>query len=52
MLHEATHYEDGAGTRDHEYGRDKARELARNDPKGAQNNADSYEYYAETTPRL
>jgi len=58
VLHEATHYEDGAGTRDQKfgdgkaYGRDTARELARVDPERAQNNADNYEYHAETTPRL
>ncbi len=50
ILHETSHFWDAASTDDHAYGRPKCRELARTDPKKAQENADNYEYWMETLP--
>lgn len=40
------------GTKNHEYGQDDCRELARVNPADAITNADSYQYFAENDPPL
>lgn len=52
LIHEMSHFTVVAGTDDHAYGQAAARNLARNDPKRAVDNADSHEYFAENTPNL
>ena len=49
IVHEASHYKDTADTDDHVYGRADARALAAEHPEKAVSNADSYEYFCETT---
>jgi len=50
ILHELTHFNEVAGTDDLAYGAVSVANLARNNPAGAVNNADSIEYFAENTP--
>jgi type VI secretion system secreted protein VgrG len=47
LTHEMSHFSDVGGTDDHQYGTSGCKELAKNDPDLAQNNADSFEYYVE-----
>jgi peptidyl-Lys metalloendopeptidase len=47
IVHEASHYDAGGGTDDHEYGEVPALDLAKDDPEKARNNADNIEYYCE-----
>lgn len=49
LLHEASHL--AAGTGDHAYGQEAALILAKADPARAAENADNYEYFAESLPR-
>lgn len=46
------HFSATAGASDHVYKQDKCRELARNNPDLAVNNAESHEYIAENAPGL
>jgi len=48
LIHELSHFDDICGTRDHAYGTTNCRNLARNNPAQAVNNADNYEYYCES----
>lgn len=52
FVHEMSHFNVVAGTKDHVYGQNNARNLARSNPATAINNADSHEYFAENTPPL
>jgi peptidyl-Lys metalloendopeptidase len=52
FVHEMSHFYVVAGTKDHVYGQNGARQLARTDPNRAIQNADSHEYFAENTPAL
>ncbi len=47
IVHEMTHFYAVAGTADVVYGVDGCHDLARNDPDGAVENADSYAYFCE-----
>jgi uncharacterized Zn-binding protein involved in type VI secretion len=47
ILHATSHYVAGGDTDDHVYGRSDAKQLAKDDPDKAQNNADNMEYWAE-----
>ena len=49
ILHEMSHL--ALGTRDHAYQPARVEALAKDDPRAAQMNADSYEYFAEFLPR-
>ena len=49
ILHEMSHL--ALGTRDHAYQPRGVQALAKDDPRAAQMNADSYEYFAEFLPR-
>jgi len=59
LVHESSHFWDGANTGDTGgswwpwstvYGRGSARQLAKQSPSGARQNADNVEYFAETSP--
>ena len=52
LLHEMSHFDIVAGTDDHVYGQQGAAEMARTAPQRAVNNADSHEYFGETSPPL
>lgn len=52
LIHEMSHFTVVAGTGDHAYGQTAARNLAKNNPKQAVDNADNHEYFAENTPAL
>ncbi|MFZ5548743.1 MAG: M35 family metallo-endopeptidase [Pseudomonadota bacterium] len=52
LIHEMSHFTVVAGTDDHAYGQVAARNLAKNNPKQAVDNADNHEYFAENTPAL
>ena len=52
LIHEASHFTQNAGTKDHVYGQDDCKLLAQNDPDTAVDNADSHEYFAENDPAL
>ena len=52
LIHEMSHFNVVAGTDDHVYGKTNCRDLAKNNPNDALNNADSHEYFAENTPAL
>ncbi|MBC9176135.1 M35 family metallo-endopeptidase [Pseudoroseomonas ludipueritiae] len=47
IIHELTHQESVGGTKDVEYGQEKAKAMAQNNPSQARRNADNYQYYAE-----
>ncbi len=49
IVHEMSHL--ALGTRDHAYQPARVEALAKDDPRAAQMNADSYEYFAEFLPR-
>jgi peptidyl-Lys metalloendopeptidase len=51
LLHELSHFDVVAATDDHVYGQAGAADMARSAPQRAINNADSYEYFGENTPR-
>jgi len=52
LVHETSHFNVVAGTDDHVYGQAACRQLARNNPTDAIDNADTHEYFAENTPVL
>jgi peptidyl-Lys metalloendopeptidase len=52
LIHELSHFTILAGTDDHVYGEDKAKQLAITTPEKTLNNADNHEYFAENTPHL
>ena len=52
LVHEMSHFPMTAGTDDHVYGQTAARQLAKDHPNDAVDNADSHEYFAENTPAL
>lgn len=52
ILHETSHFNVVASTDDHIYGQVGCRDLAKNTPDDAIDNADSHEYFAENTPAL
>jgi hypothetical protein len=51
LVHEMSHFDAVAGTKDHVYGTDKALRLARQDPVKALTNADNIEFYCEFVAR-
>ncbi|KAF9265889.1 peptidyl-Lys metalloendopeptidase [Marasmius fiardii PR-910] len=52
LIHEASHFNEVAGTDDVVYGQSAARSLASSSPAQAITNADSHEYFAENNPVL
>lgn len=50
LIHELSHFYNVADTDDHVYGSSGVQSMARNSPNRAVNNADSFEYFAETAP--
>lgn len=50
IIHEISHFNVVAGTRDYAYGQYNAKNLAVSNPNTAVRNADSHEYFAENTP--
>lgn len=47
MIHELSHFSDVAGTDDHAYGLEEAKNLAKKNKTKAATNADNFEYYVE-----
>ena len=52
LIHEVSHFDAVAGTRDHAYMHSGAQNLANNNPNKAIANADNYEYFAENNAWL
>jgi len=52
LVHEMTHFADVGKTQDHAYGTTACQNLATTSPAKAVNNADNYEYYAESCPPI
>jgi peptidyl-Lys metalloendopeptidase len=52
LVHEVSHFSVVAGTDDHAYGPEDAKNLAKNSPEKAINNAENYDYFAENNPNL
>jgi peptidyl-Lys metalloendopeptidase len=50
LIHEVSHFDDGANTDDHKYGVEKCKKLADDEPEKARMNADTYEYFCECLP--
>jgi peptidyl-Lys metalloendopeptidase len=50
LVHETSHFNVVAGTKDNAYGQSAAKSLARSNPTKAVANADSHEYFAENNP--
>jgi len=48
LVHESSHFTVNGGTDDHAYGQTAAKQLARSSPSNAVDNADNYEYFAES----
>ncbi|GIE78012.1 peptidase M35 [Actinoplanes philippinensis] len=48
LIHESSHFTVNGGTDDHAYGQTAARQLAASNPANAVDNADNYEYFAES----
>jgi len=48
LVHESSHFTVNGGTDDHAYGQTAAKQLARSNPTNAVDNADNYEYFAES----
>jgi peptidyl-Lys metalloendopeptidase len=48
LVHESSHFTVNGGTDDHAYGQTAAKQLARTNPSNAVDNADNYEYFAES----
>jgi peptidyl-Lys metalloendopeptidase len=48
LIHESSHFTVNGGTDDHVYGQSAAKQLARSNPANAVDNADNYEYFAES----
>ncbi|MEU8665075.1 M35 family metallo-endopeptidase [Actinoplanes philippinensis] len=48
LIHESSHFTVNGGTDDHAYGQTAARQLAASSPANAVDNADNYEYFAES----
>lgn len=51
LIHEMSHFSNVAATQDYTYGTTNCRNLARNNPGQAVNNADNYCYYTDSCPR-
>ncbi|TFK19572.1 zincin [Coprinopsis marcescibilis] len=49
IIHEASHFTNNGGTQDHTYGQSGCKQLAKDSPDSAVENADSHEYYTENT---
>ena len=48
LVHESSHFTVNGGTDDHVYGQTAAKQLAKSNPANAVDNADNYEYFAES----
>jgi peptidyl-Lys metalloendopeptidase len=48
LIHESSHFTVNGGTDDHAYGQTAAKQLAASNPTNAVDNADNYEYFAES----
>jgi peptidyl-Lys metalloendopeptidase len=48
LVHESSHFTVNGGTDDHVYGQTAAKQLAKSSPSDAVDNADNYEYFAES----
>ncbi|WP_433795625.1 M35 family metallo-endopeptidase [Actinoplanes sp. CA-252034] len=48
LIHESSHFTVNGGTDDHAYGQTAAKQLAVSSPSNAVDNADNYEYFAES----
>ncbi|GAA0553096.1 M35 family metallo-endopeptidase [Paractinoplanes ferrugineus] len=48
LIHESSHFTVNGGTDDHAYGQTAAKQLASSNPGNAVDNADNYEYFAES----
>ncbi|MFI1990926.1 M35 family metallo-endopeptidase [Actinoplanes sp. NPDC020271] len=48
LIHESSHFTVNGGTDDHAYGQTAAKQLAASNPGNAVDNADNYEYFAES----
>ncbi|GGN99457.1 peptidase M35 [Actinoplanes lobatus] len=48
LIHESSHFTVNGGTDDHAYGQTAAKQLAASSPSNAVDNADNYEYFAES----
>jgi len=48
LVHESSHFTVNGGTDDHAYGQTAAKQLALSNPANAVDNADNYEYFAES----
>jgi peptidyl-Lys metalloendopeptidase len=48
LVHESSHFTVNGGTDDHVYGQTAAKQLAKSNPADAVDNADNYEYFAES----
>jgi len=48
LIHESSHFTVNGGTDDHAYGQTAAKQLAVSSPANAVDNADNYEYFAES----
>lgn len=48
LIHESSHFTVNGGTDDHAYGQTAAKQLAASNPANAVDNADNYEYFAES----
>jgi peptidyl-Lys metalloendopeptidase len=52
IIHELSHFNIIAGTRDNVYSQNACRQLAIDNPSVAITTADNHEYFAENTPQL
>lgn len=52
LVHETSHFKVVADTDDHAYGHNDCKDLAKNSPQNAIDNADSHEYFFENDPPL
>lgn len=52
LVHEISHFDDSANTRDHVYEKFSSQSLAKTNPDKAIQNADNYEFFAENIPFL
>lgn len=50
LIHEATHFNYGAETRDFKYGQAECHDLAMDNPYRSAINADNYQYFSENDP--
>ena len=52
LIHEISHFDHAAKTRDHAYGKFRSQSLAQSDPELAIKNADNYLFFSENDPLL